>query len=229
MRIIDNDPLYNRNARLGFFANVLGTVLVVIAAYVLFAQQQPSIGLYLALLLGGIIFLQVGLYFGRWSRRPDLALNQALKGFDNSYTIYHHHAGIPHLLVGPSGLWLLIPRFTPGHISYNKEKQTWRSAGGNLFTRFYRWLTQERVGRPHLEAMYIAADLDRYLQLKWEGKGALHVQAVIVFLDENVEVDAGDSPVPATTLKNLKKTLLSGEKAGELSKDRVQKLNAALQ
>ena len=228
MRIIDNDLLYTRNARLGFYANVLGTLLVVMAAYFLFAQEQPSFGLYFGLLLGGIIFLQIGLYFGRWARRPDQVLNQALKGLDNSYTIYHHQAGVSHLLIGPAGVWILIPKHTSGRIAYNKDEQSWRTSGGNVFSRIYRWLTQERVGRPHIEAMFEAADLDRYLQKKWQDQQALHVQAVIAFVNEEAEVEAGDSPVPATTLKNLRKAILSGEKAGELNKDRVQKLNAAL-
>ncbi len=229
MRIIDNDILYTRNARLGFYANVLGTVLVVAAAYILFAQTTPSFGIYFGLLLGGIIFLQVGLYFGRWSRRPDHALNHALKGLDYSYSIYHHRAGVSHLLVGPSGVWILIPKYTPGEISYEKEKQTWRAGGGNLFSRFYRWLTRERVGRPHIEAMYEAADLDRFLQKKWQNQQSLHVQAAIVFLDEDAQLNTGDSPVPATTLKNLKKTILSGEEKAALSKERLDQLREALE
>ena len=82
MRIVGNDPLYARNARLGFYANVLGALLILAAAYTLFAQEQPSLGVYFGLLLGGIVVLQIGLYFGRWARRPDQALNQALKGLE---------------------------------------------------------------------------------------------------------------------------------------------------
>lgn len=228
MRIIDNDALYQRNARLGFYANVLGALMILAAAYTLFAQQQPSLGIYFLLLLGGIIALQIGLYFGRWARRPDEALNQALKGLDDSYTIYHHQCPVPHLLVGPAGLWILMPKHTRGTITYNKDKQTWRSEGGNMFSRIYRRLTQEGVGRPHIEAMFEASALDRFLQEHWESEEKLHVQAAVVFVDPRAEVKVGDAPIPAATTKNLRKIILSGEEKGQMEKATIKKLGAIL-
>lgn len=229
MKIIDNDALFTRNTRIGFVANILGVLLVVAASYVLFTSSTIPFGLYLALMLGGIIMLQVGLFMSRWSRRPDWEINEALKGLSNDYTIYHHRGPVPHLLVGPSGLWILLPKFTLGTIIYNAEKQRWRARSPNAFTALYRRLTQEGIGRPHLEAMYEAADLDRHLQKHWDGEEPLHVQVAVVFADARTKVEVENTDLPAASIKNLKQVILKGAPEAKLSKTPIKKLNEIFQ
>lgn len=229
MRIIDNDALYTRNTRIGFGANLLGVALIVAASYVLFTNPIIPFGLYLGLMIGGIVMLQVGLFMSRWSRRPDWELNEALQGLNNEHTIYHHRGPVPHLLVGPAGLWILMPKFTLGTISYDAEKQRWRAQSANLFTALYRRLTQEGIGRPHYEAMYQAADLDRFLQKHWDSKDSLHVQVAVVFVDPRADVRVEHSELPAASIKDLKGLILKGDPQAKLSKAQIKKLNEVFQ
>lgn len=226
MKVIDNEPLYQRNMRAALIANLGGMFLLVAAVLVLF-RSPDQLGRYLAFLLGGILLVQLGLYFGRWAKRPDLALNRALKSLDDSYTLYHHRSPVPHLLVGPAGLWILLPRSTPGRIFYNKARQRWELQGGSLPGHIWRRFTQEKLGRPHFEAMIEADALDRFLQKHWNTQDPLHVQAAVVFLNDAAEVNAGDAPFPAVSAKKLRNTILKGEEKGKLKKAQIQKLNAA--
>lgn len=220
MKIIDNEALYKRNIRNGFLASMGGIFLLIAAVYVLFTSEN-YLGRYFLFLFGGVILMQIGLYYSRWSRRPDWALNKALKSLDNSYSLYHHRSPVEHLLLGPAGLWILLPKFTRGRILYDEEKQRWQVEGVSPWKRLTRAFAQEGVGRPHLEAMYEAAALDRYLQKHWEPDKPLHVQAAVVFMDGEVTVQAGDVPLPAVPLKKLKQTVLGGEAKGKLSRQQI--------
>jgi hypothetical protein len=223
MKIVDNENLYQRNIRLAFGAN-LGAALLLIAAVLVLFNSPEDLTRYLAFLFGGIILMQVGLSFGRWGKRADLALNRALKSLDNNYLIFHQRSPVQHLLLGPSGIWILLPKHTQGVVSYSKEKQAWKANGGNLFVRVWRRLTQEKIGRPHFEAMIEAGALDRFLQEQWVSEKGLHVQAAVVFLDKDTVVFAGEAPFPAVSIKKLRNTVLNGEAKGKLNKSEIKKL-----
>jgi hypothetical protein len=223
MKIVDNEKLYERNIRLAFGANV-GAALLLIAAVLVLFNSPEDLTRYLVFLLGGIILMQVGLSFGRWGKRADLRLNRALKSLDNSYLLFHQRSPVQHLLLGPSGIWILLPKHTKGVVSYSKEKQAWKTSGGNIFARLWRRLTQEKIGRPHFEAMLEAGALDRFLQEHWKSEKGLHVQAAVVFLDEDAVVNAGEAPFPAVSIKKLRKILRTGEAKGKLSKSEIKRL-----
>ncbi|MQC26538.1 MAG: hypothetical protein DWG76_03695 [Chloroflexi bacterium] len=227
MKIIDNEALYRRNSRLALVANLGGMLMLVAAVFVLF-NTDGQLGRYFLFLLGGILLVQLGLYFGRWSKRPDLAINSALKSLDDSYTIYHQRSPAQHLLIGPAGLWLLLPKFTSGEIFFNKEKQRWDLRGGNIFKRFWQRFTQERLGRPHFEAMIEAGLLDRLLEKHWDAKDPLHVQAAVVFLSDQANVQTGDAPFPAVLAKKLKGVVTKSESDNGLNKAQLKRLNMIL-
>ena len=229
MKIYDNENLYQRYTRYGLFANIGGMVLLVLAVFVLF-NSPGRLGQYFLFLLAGIILVQIGLTFGRWGKRADLALNKALKSLDNNYSIYHQRSPAQHLLVGPTGMWILLPRHTQGRINYNKAKQRWEHKG-NIFQRLWRWVTQERLGRPHFEAMIEAGKLDQFLESRWDEEAGkdINVHAAVVFLNDEVDIQAGEAPFPAVQAKKLKQTISKGEEGKKLSKGTLKKLNQILQ
>ena len=53
-----------------------------------------------------------------------------------------------HLLVGPVGVWVLMPRHQAGRITYDENKNRWRQKGGNFYLKIF---AQENLGRPDLE------------------------------------------------------------------------------
>jgi hypothetical protein len=221
MRILTNERLYKRNTRLAFAANLGGMFFLVASIYVLFNSNE-QFGLYLLFLMLGIILMQFGIYFNRWNRRPDLALNQALKSLDDSYTLYHYRSPVSHLLLGPTGLWIILPRHTRGTISYDSKRRRWRTKGGGLLARF----SQEGVGKPVAEASWEAEALDRFLEKNWQKASSLRVQAALVFVDDNVEVQAANAPIPTASVKKVKQILIKNDEKSRLSKEQVKDLNS---
>ena len=229
MRIFTNEKLYRRNTRLAFGSNIVGMLFLVASVYVLFSGTR--LGLYLLFLLAGITCMQIGVYFGRWNRRPDLALNQALKSVDDSYSLYHYTTPVSHMLLGPSGIWILLPRQARGTVTFDKHRQRWRLKTKGFLARF----GQEPIGRPIADASMEAEALDRFLQKHWKDDddpslrsgGTLRVQAALVFVDESTEVEgAGNAPIPTAGIKKLKQILLKADEKSRLTRDQVKKLNA---
>jgi len=228
MKIFGNEALYERNMRAAFIANIVGMLMLLAAVFVLFNSPGQLLR-YFAFLMGGIVLMQVGVYFGRWGKRADLSFNRALKSLDNKHAIYHHQSPAQHLLVGPSGVWILLPKHVQGEISYDSKNQAWKVSGGNIASRLWRRMTQEKIGRPHFEAMIEAGALDRFLQKHWVSDEPLHVQAAVVFLHEDVKVNTGEAPFPAVHIKKLKAALQKGEKKGNLTAKQVQQLQQILE
>ncbi len=221
MRIFTNENLFKRNTRLAFIANLGGMFFLLASVYVLFIGS--ALGLYLFFLFLGIVSMQIGVYFGRWNRRPDLALNNALKSVDDSYSLYHYTTPVSHLLLGPSGIWILLPRHARGTVTFDQRRQRWKLKIKGFASRF----GQEPIGRPIAEASLEAESLDRYLQKHWKKEdGDLRVQAALVFVDEATEVEAaGNAPIPTVGIKKAKQMLLKADEKSRLTRDQVKKLN----
>lgn len=221
MRIFTNDKLFKRNTRLAFIANLGAMFFLLASVYVLFTAQP--LGLYLLFLFAGVVCMQTGVYFGRWNRRPDLALNDALKSVDDGYSLYHYTTPVSHMLLGPSGIWILLPRQARGTVSFDQRKQKWKLKTKGFFSRF----GQEPIGKPIGEASLEAESLDRFLEKHWKKEdGDLRVQAALVFVDNSTEVEgAGNAPLPTVSLKKAKQMLLKADERSHLSKTQVKKLN----
>jgi hypothetical protein len=220
MRIITNETLYKRNARVALAGNLIGMFLLVASVYVLF-YDSANFGRYLLFLLGGALFTQVGVYFNRWNKRPDRALGKALKSLDDNYTLYNYTSPASHLLAGPSGLWILLPRNTRGLITYDAKRRKWKASKVALLKR----LGQEGIGNPLAEASAEADALDRWLAKHWKGE-PVPVSAALVFVEDEAEVQVGDAALPTASVKKLKQVVIKPQgKQGNLPRERVRQLN----
>ncbi len=204
MIIIRNDKLIKRNGRIGQWLS-LGA-LVVLAAAIYLSVKYPDLFLYsIAAMVAGFLMTQVGLSFSnRWGRspRPDEQLDAALKGLPSDTTIYHYVAAAPHLLVGPMGLWVLLPYHQRGRIAYEKDR--WRLSGGGFMQSYMRIFGQEGIGRPDLEAAYQVEAVTKELGRSMGDGAKPPVNAALVFSSEAMEIVSNDSPIPALPIKKLK-------------------------
>lgn len=224
MEIITNEGLVRRNARIGQATSIVGLLVLAGGMYISFTQPQ-LFGLSLAALLVGFALSQIGIYFGnRWSRRPrpDEILNQALKGLDDRYALYHYSTPAGHLLVGPAGVWVLLPRHQRGTITYEEGKGRWRQKGGNLYLKIF---AQEGLGRPDLE---INSEIDvaqRYLGKILPEDEVPEVQAALIFTNDRAEVEADDAPAPTLHVKKLKDFIRKTAKSKPISMDTVKEIH----
>lgn len=219
MRLITNEVLYKRNSRVALISNLLGMLLLVVSVYILFNSEE-DFGRYLLFLLGGMIFTQVGAYFSRWNRRPDRQLAQALKSLDDNYTLYNYTSPVSHLLVGPSGLWILLPRHTRGAISYDANRRRWKASGLPLSKRF----GQDPIGNPLGDASIEAQALDRWLSKHLKDE-SVPVSAALVFLEDEADVKVGTAALPTTTAKKLRQLVVKPQVGEPIGPQRAKQLS----
>jgi hypothetical protein len=225
MKIVTNSKLIKRNAKIGQFSSIGALVILGIGLYISFTQS--SLYLYsLGALLLGFLLSQVGMYYGnRWGRspRPDEMIDKSLKGLGREYTIYHYVTAAAHLLVGPAGVWTLLPYYQSGVIVY--EKKRWKSRGGGFLQSYLRLFGQENMGRPEVESETEIESTKRYLtRLLPEGSEIPPIKAILLFTSPKAELKLVDAPLPAITPKELKDFLRDKSKEEPISEIVLDKL-----
>jgi hypothetical protein len=225
MKVITNEKMIKRNSRIGQGATILG-LLVLVGGMVISFTKQNLVGFSWVALLVGFTLSQIGIYFGnRWGRhpRPDELLDQGLKGLNDQYSIYHYASPVAHLLVGPSGLWVILPYYQTGKIVY--EKNRWRQKGGRFFQRYLRAVGQEGIGRPDLEAPAEVSTIDRFIKKNVPDDEAPEPNVALVFINDKAELDVENAPILTLPLKELKNTIRKSAKEKPLSPDLIKKIN----
>ncbi len=228
MNIVRNEKLIRRNARIGQFTSLAALAILGAGMYISFTQPEQFNLALLALLLG-FILSQVGIYYGnRWGRspRPDELLDQALKGLPREYTLYHYTTPTAHLLVGPAGIWVLLPYPQRGTVVYRKNR--WRLKGGGFLQTYMRLFGQEGLGRPDLEAGAETERLRRHLARILPEEALPEIRAALVFTHPQIEIQADDAPLPTLPLKKLKEFIRRQARENPLRKSTLEDLLAAL-
>ena len=224
MKIIKNEKLIKRNSVIGQWLSLGALVVLGLGMYISFAK--PDLFTYsLICLLIGFIMTQVGMYMGsRWGRspRPDEKLDSGLKGMHSEFTLYHYATPASHLLVGPSGVWALLPYHQRGKIFF--EKNRWKLKGGGLLQAYMRIFGQEGIGRPDIDAENEVITVRKFLTKNMEESTIPEIKAILVFTSDEVELDAGDSPVPAMKLKQLKEFMRQNSKNRVLTSAQIAEI-----
>lgn len=233
MRIVTNEKVIRRNGRIAAILTLGGLGALGYALYYTMTnmnEKGPASVNALLLMLVGFILSQIGMYFmNRWGRRPrvDQVLDQALKGLEDKYTILHYVTPVPHLLVGPAGVWALLPYYQGGKITY--EKNRWRQKGGGAFQAYLRLFAQEGIGRPELEISATINSAQKFLAKKFPGEELPEVQAALVFTNARAEIDAENAPNPTIAVRDLKDTVRKGARQKLLALPKVKQITEVLE
>ena len=229
MKIIKNEKLIKRNAQIGSWTSLAALVVLGGGMYLSFKQPELFIYSLLALLLG-FTLTQIGMYmgnkFGR-SPRPDEKLDTGLKGLQNDFVMYHYTTPVSHLLVGPAGIWVVMPYHQRGQVTYQKNR--WRMSGGGFLQGYMRIFGQEGLGRPDMEVDNEITSLKKFLLKHMEESEIPEIHALMVFTDDNIEIEGEGSPIPALKLKQLKDFIRQRAKEKKLSPETLNKLKTALE
>lgn len=227
MDIITNERLIRRNARIGQITSIVG-LLILAGGMVISFTRAELFSISLITLVVGFGLSQIGIYFGnRWGRRPrpDEILDTALKGLDGRYSLYHYSSPTHHLLVGPAGIWILLPHQQSGEITYDESKERWRQKGGNLYLKIF---AQESLGRPDLEIGSEIQAVSNFLEDHFDEEEVPEVQAVLILTNEKAEVNADNAPAPTLPVKKLKEFIRKTAKSKPISLDRVAEVKEML-
>jgi hypothetical protein len=236
MNIQRNERLIKRNSKIGQIAMFGGLAVLLGGMYISF-KYQNQFSISMTALILGFILSQVGIFYSnRWGRRPrpDELLDQALKGLDYKFTIYHYNGPAPHMLLGPSGIWAILPYYQRGTITFDKGR--WRQKGGGAMYGYLKIFAQESLGRPDLDVAAEIENIQAFLKKKlpaemFPPESLPPVQAALVFTNDRATIDIpADATPPAETvmLKDLKQLVRKGEKGKGLSPERIKVIEDAL-
>ena len=205
MRIVANEKLIQRNSQIAKYATFGGLALLVGALVLnilaLTRQNEPALLIYVMVaFFVGFTLTNVGtLFTNRWGRRPDKAVAESLKGLDERYTLFNYRLGAAHVLVGPSGAIVVLPKYQTGPVQFDGRKWTNPGARRGMFSLF----NPDPLGNPVAEAAGEIDALNRFIK-KHKPELAVAPQALIVFMHPRAEVSAKDPAIPVLHAKQLK-------------------------
>lgn len=204
MKIVSDPKKIQRYYKVGMYTSLASLILLFAAVGLTIAGQgRADLTTYsfIAMILG-LLLSQVGVFFSnRWGKSPrvDERISQGLKGLDDRYVLYHYTSPVPHLLTGPSGVWVLVPQYQGGTITF--EKNHYKQRGISFFSRV---IGQEGIGRPELEAQGYQHDIEKMLKKAFGNEDIPAVQSIIVFTSPKANVQVQESPYPTMHVEKLK-------------------------
>ncbi len=234
MKTIKNEKLIKRNGAIGNWTSLAALIVLGSAMYLTLTQKEllTQTNLFTYMLIAvviGFILTQIGTYmgnkFGR-SPRPDEKLDAGFKGLPNEFVMYHYTTPVSHLLVGPAGVWVLKPYHQRGQVTFQKKR--WRLRGGGFMQSYMRFFGMEGLGRPDLEIENEVYSLKKYLLKHLEESEIPELNALMVFTDDGVELDAEGAPIPAMKLKQVKEFMRQRAKTKPLSREKIEQLTSIL-
>ncbi|MBN2118635.1 MAG: hypothetical protein JW730_18830 [Anaerolineales bacterium] len=229
MKTIKNEKLIKRNGTIASGTTLAALAVLGLGMYISFTRTELYVYSLAALLLG-FTLTQIGMYmgnkFGR-SPRPDEKLDAGFKGLQNEFVMYHYMTPVSHLLVGPAGVWVIKPYHQRGQITFQKNR--WRVSGGGFLQSYMRIFGQEGLGRPDIEIEGEVQSLKKYLSRKMDESEIPEINALMVFTNDNVELDVENAPVPALKSKQLKEFMRQKAKEKRLSAERLAQLKNVLE
>jgi len=228
MRIIKNEKLIKRNARIGQYTSFAALAVLGVGMYISVQRQDLFVYAVVSLILG-FAMTQIGMYFSnRWGRspRPDEQLDAALKGLPGDTSLFHYTTPVPHLLVGPAGVWILQTYHQRGKVAYSRNR--WRLSGGGFMQAYMSVFGQEGIGRPDIDISTEVNSLKKYLAKQLDEQEIPEIQAALIFTNEAAEIDAADAPMPALKAKQLKDFIRQKAKERPIGTMQMQKVLSAL-
>jgi hypothetical protein len=223
MNVILDEKLIKRNARIGQVITIISLATLGAGMFITF-QKPEMLSISIAALLVGFLLSQIGIFYtNRWGRspRPDEQISLALKGLDKRYALYHYHTPASHVLVGPAGIWILLPKHQQGTVTYRKNR--WRLSGGGFLQTYLKIFAQEGIGRPDLEIESETEGLLKFLRKSLPKETEMpEIRAALVFSNPEVDLQVDDAPAPALPVKKLKDFMRSTAKQKPISFEMVR-------
>jgi hypothetical protein len=229
MKISNNYPLIQKNKKIS--QTVLYASLALLVIGLVWSFTGADITQYTMayiILIPAYLLVQVSIYLAnKWGRspRPDEIIEQSLKGLNDQYTLYNYNTGVPHLLVGPAGIWIIKPYYQFGTISYNSDKNRFEQKGGANFIA--KLFGQEGLTDILRESKNALRGFDAFNQ---KAKINLDIKPKIVniFYSEKAEVLAKNAPEATIHSSKLKDLVRSQAKTSILKDEKLNQIRQQL-
>ncbi len=209
MRVVINESLLNRNRQLShilFFVSLAGMGIGFFYTWTRPADQASGQLTCLILPLLLLMTITSVRMANQWIRepRPVPAIDEALKGLNKGYTIYHHLLPAPHVLVGPYGVYTLTTVWQDKR--YRVQGKKWHGDEG-LLRKINGYMRQDLVGNPFQDALFSAQQMQRLVD-KIQPDSGVKVQPLVVLIHPNAQVELEDPLLPVLYVDPKKKPSL---------------------
>ncbi len=205
MHIIRDERRINLLSSIGQYATLGGLVILLIGLVISFVRPTWMLPVVVSTALGFILSVVGGFFADRYagSLAHHETLAEVLKGLDYRHTLLQYMLPADHVLLEPGGCTVFVVKSQGGEVTYEDGKSgKWKHRQRGKF--FRRLVGQAGVGRPDQEALEEVERLRGYLDERLEDASEVPVRGVIVFVNEDVQLDADRSPVPAFYRKKVK-------------------------
>jgi hypothetical protein len=223
MKIISNTKLIDRNKKISKYSSYATLACLGLAFYFTTKNDNASVLYSLIALFVGLIVWQISMFFTkRWGSKvnPYDLISSALKGLDDKYTLYHYSTPVSHLLVSPSGLWVVLPLLAGGQITYQNGK--WKQKGGNVIFKFF---AQDTIGRPDTEIQIEINDLERALTKHDIEIDRSIIKPLALFFNQKAELDLDQAPILCLAAPKAKEFLRKQPRNPAIPADLLQRIN----
>jgi hypothetical protein len=229
MRIVRDERRIGFLSSVGQYATLGGLLILLIGLVISFVRPAWILPVVISTALGFLLSVVGGFFADRYagSLAHHEALAEVLKGLDYRHTLLQYMLPADHVLLEPGGCTVFVVKSQGGEVVYeNGESGKWKHRQRGKF--FRQLVGQASVGRPDEEARREISRLRDYLDEELEDADEVPVRAAIVFVNENVELEADKSPVPAFYRKKVKDWLRGPGDLRPLPDDLHQTLAEAL-
>lgn len=229
MKISNNNKLIQRNKKISQV--VLYTALAMLVVGLIWSFSGANITQYTMayiILIPAYILVQISIYLAnKWGRspRPDEIIGQSLKGLNDQYTLYNYNSGVPHLLVGPAGLWIIKPYHQSGQITFNTDKNRFEQTGGANFIA--KLFGQEGLTNIERESKIALRDFDLFNK-KMSIDIDVKPKVVNIFYSEKADVLAKNAPEATIHSDKLKDLIRSQAKLSPLKDEKINLIRKQL-
>lgn len=224
MQLVTNTTLVRNRVRL---AGALHFAALVVFGIGLLVSLQPQAWFYsyFAIVVGLLLYQVAQTNLRRWGprHRQEGLLHHSLRGLDDRYALVAFPASsLPdYLLVGPSGISVLVARPQRGAIVCRADKWSMGDGGGSLLR-----LLRAPLGNPTSDARAGVELVKHYLGDKRDDGENQPVEAVVVFTHPEARLRIDGCSYPVTTAKELRHYLRRTK--GSLSQAQVAQLREEL-
>ncbi|GAB4566155.1 MAG: hypothetical protein Kow0047_17320 [Anaerolineae bacterium] len=223
MRLITNQKLIQRRARLGNIASWFGLGVLVVGMAASFRPQYIYISF--ACLIIGFIAASIGTYqlrrFGR-RPRPDQVLARAVKGFDDRHVFFAWVLPSPYVLLNPAGIFVFVTRDQTGQVICEGDR--WRQPF--RISRIFTALGQEGLGNPTRELKEEISQMESWLAKQLPDGKIPPVQGAVVFINPNVQLEIQGASVPVMVPTKLRSWIRNQSKKKALTSEEQDRLEA---
>ncbi|PKO05565.1 MAG: hypothetical protein CVU41_10855 [Chloroflexi bacterium HGW-Chloroflexi-3] len=189
MKINIDKKSVQRNATIGKILRWLSLGCMLVGLIAVFSEDifsnQKLFAIFFSIMIVGVLLSSVsGFFTSRFGKspRPDELIDKTFKGLDDRFQIFHYRSSIPHLLIGPAGLWSIVPTFIDGEIIYDENKENWTHKRNSLVNRLLR---KEYFPNPLSEYKHHKIELEKILKDKTKSDNNPELKLLVLLLNKN--------------------------------------------